>query len=177
MQPTITLGGDVFTLSLLGFEETCDLQPIVAPLLGDIGRLFALAIGEASKLDMSTGDLAEADVLTLLPKLGGALGDAGDILASIARKLPAESLRTLRRTLLQGATMNGKPLYPTVEGGPVMINVLMQGRTLDGWRLLLFALKENYPDFFALLRPVVAGGKDSVSNSATSKAGGGPAGA
>ena len=149
----ITAGEDIFTISPLGYEETCDLQPLLAPALADFGRLYALFIGEMARLLQQHGaEVAEADVVTMLPELGGSLDQASAIIAQVAAKLPATSLRTIRRTLLRGATMNSKPLYATTEGQPDMINTLMRGRTIDGWKLLLFALEVNS----VVIREVIA---------------------
>ncbi len=169
METTRKIGEDIFTISPLGYEETCDLQPLLAPALADFGRLYALFIGEMARLLQQHGaEVAEADVVTMLPELGGSLDQASAIIAQVAAKLPATSLRTIRRTLLRGATMNSKPLYATTEGQPDMINTLMRGRTIDGWKLLLFALEVNYPDFFALARPLAAlGGRATSSSTST----------
>jgi len=167
MQETaLQIGSDTFRVSLLDFETTCDLLPVILPAAAEIARLYALLFGEVVRVAASTGKEAKdldgqsiADlqidaslVLKFLPALTGPLADASAIIATVCEKLPAATLRHVRRTLLAGATMNGTPLYAIAEGQKDMIGLLLRGRTIDGWRLMLFALKANYPDFFGLIR-------------------------
>ncbi len=131
-------------------------------------RLYALVIGEMAKLMESRGEeIGGADVMALVPELQPTLEQASDIIAKIAAKLPAATLRTIRRTLLRGSTMDSKPLYATTEGQADLIGSLMRGRTIDGWKLLLFALEVNYPDFFAIARPLAARSGRATSNSSS----------
>jgi hypothetical protein len=153
---TRTIGGNVFTVSPLTFEASCDLQPLILPALADLARLYAVFIGQVTEIAKESPDIGAADVISILPKMAPGLAEASSIIAAVASKLPPEHLRRIRRTLLAGSTMDGKPLYPTVEGGAILADVLLKGRTIDGWKLLLFALEESYPDFFALLRPLAA---------------------
>jgi hypothetical protein len=134
---TCTIGSDTFRVSLLDFEATCDLLPLVMPVVADVARLVAMAFGAAVELqgdgvDLSNFDVANLDVAALAKS--PALADASAIVADIAAKLPPERLRYLRRTLLAGALMNGVPLYATAPGQPDMIGQLLRGRTLDGRR-------------------------------------------
>ena len=39
MDLTREIGGNTFKISPLGYEETCDLQPLLAPALADFIRL------------------------------------------------------------------------------------------------------------------------------------------
>jgi len=154
---TIVIGGDTFKVSLLDYETTCDLLPLLAPVVADVARLVAVLVGAAVDMQGGAVELAEVDVAQLVANLdvgafakSPALAEASAIVADIADALPAERLRHLRRTLLQGCTMNGQPLYATVPGQPDLIGQMLRGRTVDGLRLLGFALGVNYPDFFGL---------------------------
>lgn len=165
------IGPDTFRVSPLDFEAATDLMPLIMPAAADYGRLYALFMGTAAELvgaGVDVGDLDTTSMFTQIPKLQGSLAGASAIIASICEKLPPERLRAIRRTLLAGATMNGKPLYAQGPGGgDDMINDWLRGRTLDGWRLILLALEVNYPDFFALVRPLVAGRKDGAHSDST----------
>jgi len=154
---TITIGGDTFKVSLLDYETTCDLLPLLAPVVADVARLVAVVLAAAVDLKPDGVDLGNVDIAQLVADFdvgalakSPALADASAIVADIAAKLPAERLRHLRRTLLQGCTMNGVPLYATAPGQPDTIGQQLRGRTMDGLRLLAFALGVNYPDFFGL---------------------------
>lgn len=165
-ETSLQIGNDTFRVSLLDFETTCDLLPLILPAAAEIARLYALLFGEAVRAAAATGsgalsldgkaiadlDIDASVVLKLLPALSAPLADASAIIATVCDKLPPERLRYVRRTLLAGATMNGTPLYATAEGQQDMAGLLLRGRTIDGWRLMLHALKANYPDFFGLIR-------------------------
>ena len=154
---TITIGGDTFKVSLLDYETTCDLLPLLAPVVADVARLVAVVVAAAVDMQPDGVDVANLDVAQLVASLdvgklanSPALGEASAIVADMATKLPADRLRHLRRTLLQGCTMNGVPLYATAPGQADTIGQQLRGRTLDGLRLLAFALGANYPDFFGV---------------------------
>lgn len=175
------IGGDLFEVSLLDFETTCDLQPLLAPALADFLALYALGIGEAARI-MGTEDgasLLEREIgeviVEKLPEVTESLGKVSEVVARLAQKLPPETLRKIRRTLLQGATMNGKPLYSTAQGQGDAIGVLLRGRTMDFWRLLMFALEANYPDFFVLFRRG-GGAREKASSPSGLTSSTGPAG-
>lgn len=146
MSEPFKIGTDVFTVQPLLGEASFLLQPRLAPLLAE---LAALATAQAD-----SGD----SILALLER-------AAPIISRACEKLPAEELRTIMRTLLAGATMNGQPLY-TQNGNP--IDVLMMGKTIAIWRLILKALEVSYPDFFDLVRGLRAKAVAKVVASATS---------
>jgi hypothetical protein len=131
MADPFKIGKDTFTVSPLLGEESFVFQPRILPLVAEVA---ALATAQAE-----SGDSLQA----LLDK-------AAPVIARACAKLPPAELRDIMRTLLRGATMNGQRLY--LDDGSAPINVLMQGRTLDIWRLLLKALEVSYPDFFDLVR-------------------------
>jgi hypothetical protein len=128
MGNTLTLSGNTFVVPLLPAMRSFLLQPKIAPAVGAVfGALAPLA----------KGDMGGADVEALAPLLGGFFAKLG----------PAD-LEEVVRTLLDGATMDGTPLFSAAGD---TFNLRMQGRTLDTWKLLAFAVKVNYPDFFGLL--------------------------
>lgn len=153
---TYELGSDVFVIEPLLGEESFVFQSRVAPLVAEIMGLFGVRADAAD--------------------LGALLEAATPIVARAARALPPEELRQVMRILLKGTTVNGKPLY-SPEGQPLLINVVMQGRTIDVWKLLVKSIEVSYPDFFDLLRAygVRRGAAASSETSSTSTPG--PAGA
>ena len=166
-ETTRKIGNDTFAISPLGFEESCDLLPLWLPAAADFGALYALFLGTMAKAAGEGEDVGALDVLDLLKSASPALSDASAILARISDKLPPDKLRTIRRKLLAGSTMNDTPLYAMGPGQPDLIGSLLKGRTLDGWRLMIFALEVNYPDFFELVRPFVGSGKKDVSSTSS----------
>lgn len=179
VETTRTIGGNVFRISLLDYEATCDLQPLIVPALADFGRLYALYFAQVAKLATEHADLADlevsAAVTSILPDLLPSLEVASRIISDIASKIPADRMRIIRRGLLTGATMDGKPLYAVNSGGADLIGVLMRGRTIDGWKLLMFAMEVNYPDFFEFARLAVGRKEPGLtSNSTPTTQSGGP---
>ena len=152
VDPALKIGDDVFVVSPLLGEESFLLQPKLMPIVADCMTGF-FAMHEK----VADGQL---DYVALADKLS-------PLVQSIASKLPIEELRFIMRALLRGATMNGQQLY-TPAGNP--IDVLLQQRSLDVWRLLFHAVKVSYPDFFQAARRVLAGAAAAqpASSSATS---------
>lgn len=181
---TLRIGNDVFTVSPLLAEASFLLQPKIVPILPDVGELYgiftqaaAAVLSELKAPPAAAGAPQESEA-----PAAGAGGEgvspeqlaaasqlateyvarASAAVARLCAKLPPDELRYIMRTLLQGATMNGAQLY-TPQGNP--IDVLLRGRTLDVWRLLIHAVKVSYPDFFGLadaLRARVAAAKSSA---------------
>ena len=156
----IKIGNDVFTVEPLLGESSFLLQPLLVPILADVAALYGLFTSAVVDLvGLKEGVTPEGvaaakakldqNVMSLLPEVQPALEKAGPIIARLCAKLPAADLQHIMRTLLKGATFNGQQLY-TAQGNP--IDIVMRGRTLDVWRLLIHALEVSYPDFFDLLR-------------------------
>ena len=167
-ETSFKIGNDAFTVSLLPGEESFLLQPSIAPVIVEIVQLAAL-------FARSLGGLPDdADAAQKIAAALPLIGEASAVVARLCAKLPRETLREMMRKLLTGATMNGTLLYQGSQGNP--IDVLMQGRSLDIWRLVIRAMEVSYPDFFGLLSGFrVAAAKASPSEtSATSSPG--PAG-
>jgi hypothetical protein len=166
MDRTLRIGDDVFSVSPLTGERSFLLQPLIAPAMADFGALFALFVrafasgDEEPKIAADEEPKANAVVEAL-----DALEQAGPVIARLCSKLPPEQLRTIIRELLAGATMNGKPLY-SVQGNP--IDVLLQGRTMDFWRLLIHAMRVTYPDFFSLLRGLGVSSRGAANSTPSS---------
>lgn len=158
-------GEDVFTVQPLLGEQSFLLQPLIAPAVADCGSLFGLFARAFS------GEVGESEAMLVA---AGLLDEAGPVIARLAGKLPPETLRTITRTLLAGATMNGVELYQPA-GNP--IDILLRGRTLDFWRLLIHAMRSSYPDFFGLLKgrraPPVAGAPSATSGTSSPGSAGG----
>jgi hypothetical protein len=144
---SIKLGGDTFSVTPLGFLRSLYLQPKLAPVIAEVAAaLFTLmgVDGLGAKLaaaELTLDKLMELD-LAALPML--------DLAASITRichQLKRQDLEYIVRELLYDATMNGTPLLGQPGADP--IDGFLVGRSLDGWRLLFYAVKVNYPDVFS----------------------------
>lgn len=180
---TLRIGNDVFTVSPLLAEASFLLQPKIVPILPDVGELYGIftqaaaavlselkappaaagAPQESEAPAPSAGDGVSPEQLAAASQLATEyMARASAAVARLCAKLPPDELRYIMRTLLQGATMNGALLYTPQGNG---IDVLLRGRTLDVWRLLIHAVKVSYPDFFGLadaLRARVAAAKSSA---------------
>lgn len=154
---TLTLGDKIFTVNPLPVEDSFDLQPKLAPILPEIGKLVALFVRKRDEISALEVD-EKADAPTKKEALDKAIDLATvalDELAPIVQRVsallqPAE-LRYIRRTLLRGAACGSQMLYrddASSDGQP--INILLAGRTMDVWRLMFFALRVSYPDFFEM---------------------------
>ncbi len=148
--PERKIGPDVFTVAALPAMRSFILQPRLAPLLGIV--IEALA-GAQRRGISSLKDLVdhEDDVLALI----------GPVIGKLSSVLPPVELEAITKELLYGAAMNGRALF-TPEGNP--FDVVMRGRTMDTWRLLLFALEINYPDFSGALGSIGASGQVAASS-------------
>jgi hypothetical protein len=155
---SIKIRDKVFEVNPLLVEDSFDLQPDLMPVLPEIGQLIALFFGDVSKFaaldkqdDAATSPEEKSDILRQFAEEGGAmLAKASPILGRISKALPADRLRHIRRTLLRDATCGGVQLYGTSPREGDAINVLLAGRVIDVWRLLLFAVQISYPDFFEM---------------------------
>jgi hypothetical protein len=136
------IGGSRFQVAPLPAIRSFRLQPRLVPVVAEVaGLIFAVLASTGKPLkDASLDDILGLD-LTSLP--------ATDIIETVARvcaKLPPAELESIVKELLSTASMDGKPLF-TGNGDP--FDVLMMGRTIDTWRLLIFAVQVNYPDVFS----------------------------
>ncbi len=150
--PETTIGPNRFTVVALPAMQTCELEPIVFPLLPDIAALYALLMESAPAIATAFGgvdkEVNAESVSAAVPSLLPILDRASEVIARLARKFPPGALSALTRELLRGARCDGQELF-----GPAgeFYNVAMQGRTIDAWRLRLFALRVNFPDVFKLV--------------------------
>lgn len=155
---SIKIRDKTFEINPLLVEDSFDLQPFLLPVLPEIGQLIALFFGDVSKFaeldrqdDAAKSPEEKAEILRQFSEEGGAmLAKASPILERISRALPPEKLRHIRRTLLREATCGGVALYGNTPREGDAINVLLAGRVIDVWRLLLFAVQISYPDFFEM---------------------------
>lgn len=132
---TFKLGTNMFSVAPLLGEESFLLQPRILPLVAELSAL----VGAQAE----SGESMTALIEKVAP-----------IVTRACAKLPPDELKFIMRSLLKNATMDGQQLYRENPDGTTvaLINVLMQGRTLDIWKLLAKALEVSYPDFFALAR-------------------------
>lgn len=189
IQYEITIGGSVFVVVPLPALDSFSLQPRIAPAItelvigfaeimqAELKRQAAAALA-AGALDEKPADPSDITALAA-PKKKLSFDDLGELaegldiesldtsqitplVSRFCQALPAAELKSLTRDLLNGATCNGATLFG--PGGGVF-NAVMQGRTVDTWRLLFHALRVNYPDFFAVFA-AKDGGKRAESPSA-----------
>lgn len=142
---TRKIGGNVFELEPMLAEASFDLQPRLGPVFLDL-------VGVISEI-VATSEAGDLNDVQLLARNASRIG-------AIFGKLPPHELRLIRRELLgappgdgrpascPSVKMDGIPLF-TADGNP--FDVKMQGRTMDTWLLLAFALEVHYPDFFAAI--------------------------
>jgi hypothetical protein len=151
--PEIILGGTKFNVGRLASAwQTFEIQPLLGPGVMELFRVF-----EALPKILDGGSVADMDAMALLPSVAPVIGSA-------LSKIPPRDLRQLTETLLSATTVE-------IAGRSVnLVEVYaatMQGRTIDTWKLLFVALKENYPDFFGLFA-AKGGSKAAASGSGAS---------
>jgi hypothetical protein len=147
----ITLGKDSFEVPTPPAWDSWELQQRVLPVFGRVAGAVLHFLGRAPDHDLEK--LKEVDVMEVLPAVLPHLG-------AIFSEMPPGEFGAISRALLRNATMNGMPLF-TEQGNPY--DALMRGRTMDTWRLLVYALRVWYPDFFGYVvgRLGNTGGKES----------------
>jgi hypothetical protein len=165
-----TIGGSTFSVTPLPAMRSFVLQPRVAPVIAEVLAAMTKLLSVAKPPKAAAAPAAEQEEGEAPPAAAGGLDGLLDlrledvvglvdelvpVVARVCAKLPSAELEGIVRELLASTRMDGKPLF-TAEGNP--FDVLMAGRTVDTWRLLLFAIEVNYPDFFAL-----RGGKGAPS--------------
>ena len=140
--------------------ESFALQERIFPILSRVANVVLHAIAANGKMITKLADLFEEDVLKSLPGIVMKIGP-------VFSEMPRGELEWLTRTLLKNATFDGKPLFGDPLGdafGPIF-----QGKNLEIWKLLWYAAKVWYPDFFALADAFGAKAKASAASpSATS---------
>lgn len=158
-----TIGGNKFGVTPLFAVRSFTLQAKLAPALSEIAELVVplwrgFKKGKASKAVPTDETAPKPDEA---PKKLVDVLDFEEVAPLIAPaithffgKMPPDDLELVIRELLGKATMDGKPLFGHAGGDP--FDLWMQGRTLDTWKLLGFALKVNYPDFFGSLAAVAS---------------------
>jgi hypothetical protein len=156
----IVLGGNRFQVPPLPALRSFRLQPRIVPVFAEVaGLLFAVLSKSGIELkDAKVEDILAVDT-SALP-----VAEIVETTTRVCLKLPPNELELIVRELLDGATMDGKPLFMgSAAGDP--FNVFMQGRTLDTWRLLIFAVQVNFPDVFSR-RGASGGATPAASSSA-----------
>lgn len=143
---SIVLGGTPFTVEPLFASDSFELQPRVMPILLALFRAQMTIVDAAGGKIENLGDL-KVDISLV----GPVLDQLAPIAEQACRNLPRGELKLLLRDVLKTSTANGIPLFgaPTDIGGQTAnpFELIMRGRTLDTWKLLIFALRTHYPDF------------------------------
>ena len=142
-----TIGDITYSVVELPAMRALLIQPLLAPIFVELAGAFAKAVQSVAKAsgddDLSMSTLLNIDVDAIMPALSRA-----------ATKISPADLEHLTRQLLAGAQMQveGKwiPLLGS-DGTGGAFDLKMKRRLADVWRLLVFALEVNYPDFFDAL--------------------------
>lgn len=147
----IKIGDKVFDVPAPKGMTSFALQQKILPIAGNVVALFLHALGGKQPSDLN--EFMEKDVLKVLPIV---LPHLGNIFSS----MPPGELESISRTMLGNATCNKLPLFGGSDGDP--FDALMQGKTIDTWKLLWHALGVWYPDFLSLVNSLPA--KSAVEN-------------
>lgn len=164
--PSTKIGSDTFVVTPLGFLRTLYLQPKLAPVLAEVGAALFGVLGDKLKgpdgkpTALTIEAIMDID-LSVLP-----LQDLAAAVTRICLQLKRPDLEYIVRELLDGATMNGMPLLGPMPGSDPIDGFLM-GRSFDGWRLIFFAVKTNYPDVFSPRAQAATGAAASPSAAST----------
>lgn len=161
----IVIGKNRFDLPAPGGMRSFALQQRILPVVGRIAGVFVQLTGGSP----DPAALLDADVFKVLPL-------AMPYISEIFSSMPAGELETLTRELLKDATCDKTQLFGAPGGDP--FDSMMQGRTMDTWKLLWHAVEVWYPDFFVLARSSTATDKKaSLSGESSTSTLSGPAGA
>lgn len=152
----IKISGHDFNVPPPGGMRSFSLQQRIIPVAGRVVSVFLKLVG-VDGLDLSK--LQETDVTAVLPAAMPALG-------AVFAQMPPGELEAITREMLRDATMNKLQLFGSPGGDA--FDGLMQGRTMDAWKLLWHALEVWYPDFFASARGLLVRRAGSESSSETS---------
>lgn len=131
----VTIGQNQFTIMPLKAMASWRLQARIAPALSSIVEAIAPAI-------VAGKDIGDLEVIgAILPLVSG-----------FFEKLPAPEFELVTRELLSTTAVNNMMLFaPPGSGEADRFDTVMQGHILDVWRLVSYAILENYPDFFTAL--------------------------
>jgi hypothetical protein len=121
-------------------------------MLHKIGRVLVPTIAQA------LGSASITDFSSMKKMAGLELGDLGKAAETLFDRMPEADFDALVTELVQGVTLEGKPLAPVFD-------LHFQGRILDVMKLLRFALKVNFADFFPDLAAQVAAVQTAASSS------------
>jgi hypothetical protein len=185
---TLELGGTTFSVGPIKAIKSFTLQPRIFPLIAEVISSIA-AMLRAAPSEEETADAGEtrAEAAAVLSDLErqkarmsiGALGRAAQrlqidtvdvdgivpIVGRVCAQLPPDELEQILRILLSNTFANGERLFSEQHerGKPDPFDKVMQGRTLDTWRLVWEALRVVYADFFDRLGGKLASGKAATS--------------
>lgn len=151
----LKVGEHIFIVPPIKATDAFYLEPLLAPAVSETLGAAALVAASVGKSDIGKLDIGDLPIASLQP-----------VIESLCGKLGPDRLRTVTRSLLTGATMDGVLLYGA--GGAVdLIDTKLRGKTTVIWRLLWKAVQVNYPDFFDLLDGLRAAGKEANPSQAS----------
>ncbi len=169
----LILGKDAFDVPVPRGMASFSLQQKILPVAGRCVSVFVYLLGGKTGTDITT--LLEQDIMGALPVALPGLGQ-------VFSEMPEGELEKLTKSLLGGTKVrlqNQGAWMPLFDGpGGDLYDQVMQGRTMETWKLLWHALGVWYPDFFALAGGLRAkGAKGIPSGESTTSEPSGPAGA
>jgi hypothetical protein len=174
------IGDRVYRVIPLLASRSFLLQPRIMPIVGEVlGALPAIYAplrtlkpeDGKSPLDMDIGEALASNQATAAARA------VADAVAGACAKLPPSELGEIMRTLLDGARAiyadaDGRQhadfLFtadrPSIHGHA--FDTLMQGRTLETWALLWFAVEVSFPDVFLRARALFGKARAGVPSKA-----------
>lgn len=163
----ITIGNQKFNVPLPRATRTFGLQQRILPIAGDVMSALVQIVGTGGVERLKA--MGQSEILELVPEIVPALG-------KIFSNMPEGELLRILRILLgdpkEGAlpteigTCDGMPMFSLTDGD--VFDTVLQGRTVDMWRLLVHGLTVWYPDFFGLAAAFPAAGAKKAPPSAGS---------
>lgn len=141
------------------------LQQNVLPIVGRVVGVLLHFAPSIKSLDLKEL-FKHIDDPEFLKTLSQAIPSLGEVVAS----MPEGELERLTEALLGDATVSGWGTKAPVklfdkDKGVRTFDQVMQGRTIDTWKLLWHAVQVWYPDFFSLAK----GSKDADPKESDSK--------
>lgn len=154
----LAIGSDVFVVPVPWGTRSWAFQQRAVPVASAVASVFV------QLLQLKDGDFAsllQQDVLRVLPQ-------ALPYLGRIFSQMPDGEMDAILRTLLADATMNKLKLFGGNGSGPELFDQVMQGRTVDTWKLLWYAFEVWYPDVFTLAGSFFVKADDAANHSDSS---------
>lgn len=162
----IVIGKDKYEVKPPNALRSWALQQSIFPAAGNVVAAVAQGLGAVADGKLDVKRLLELDLTKFLPAMLPQLG-------AVFARMPPGELERLLRVLLgdpkqggESATRNGVALFSGSDGDA--IDLLLRGQHVVMWKLFLHALEVWYPDFFGLVQPFIAAGKEAQASAESS---------